>query len=173
MFKIGNKNKQELMLYNKILELSRNKLLYTKIGIKDTFQNRVHLIFIHISFLFIKIKQENMNELYNEFYQKIFDIIFNKIEINMREIGFGDTTVNKNMKQLIKNFYNILLKCENYKNMDLKKKYFFFNEYLIIENDNKTYNYQGLVNYFDKYYMFCLDLSSDNVLKGDLNFNYK
>ena len=114
-----------------------------------------------------------MNELYNEFYQKIFDLIFNKIEINMREIGFGDTTVNKNMKQLIKNFYNILLKCENYKKMDLKKKYFFFNEYLIIENDNKTYNYQGLVNYFDKYYMFCLDLSSDNVLKGDLNFNYK
>jgi cytochrome b pre-mRNA-processing protein 3 len=173
MFKFRSENKQELLLYNKILELSRNKLLYTKIGIKDTFQNRIHLIFIHVCFLFIKTKHENSKKIYKEFYQKTFDLIFNKIEVDMREIGFGDTTVNKNMKHLIKNFYNILIKCENYKNKDFKKKHIFFSEYLVIENDNKTHNYQGLINYFDKFYMFCLDLSSDNVLKGDLNFNYK
>ena len=43
---------QEATLYNNILLLSRNKLFYTKFDLIDTFQNRIHLIFIHISFLF-------------------------------------------------------------------------------------------------------------------------
>ena len=83
-------NTQEDILYNNILLLSRNKLFYTKFDLNDTFQNRIHLIFIHISFIFIKIKQ-NKNKIYKIFYQKMFDLIFNKIELNMREIGFGDT----------------------------------------------------------------------------------
>ena len=95
-------------LYNNILLFSRNKLFYTKFDLIDTFQNRIHLIFIHISFIFIKIKQNNKNQIYKIFYQKTFDFIFNKIELNMREIGFGDTTINKNMKFLVKTFYNIL-----------------------------------------------------------------
>ena len=47
---------QESKLYNKILFLSRNKLFYTKMNLSDTFQNRINLIFLHIGFLFIKIK---------------------------------------------------------------------------------------------------------------------
>ena len=105
---------QENALYNKILFLSRNKLFYTKLSLNDTFQNRIYLIFLHISFLFIKLKQKNKGQFYKEFYQKMFDFIFKKIELNMREIGYGDMTVNKNMKFLVKIFYNILLNCENY-----------------------------------------------------------
>ena len=110
------------ILYNNILLLSRNKLFYTKYDLIDTFQNRIHLIFMHISFIFIKIKKNNKNQIYKIFCQKIFDLIFNKIELNMREIGFGDTTINKNMKFLVKTFYNILLNCESYnkKSVNLK-----------------------------------------------------
>ena len=43
---------QESNLYNNILLLSRNELFYTKLDLTDTFQNRINLIFIHISFLF-------------------------------------------------------------------------------------------------------------------------
>ena len=52
-------NNHETILYNNIVSLSRNKILYTKFMLSDTFQNRIHLIFIHISFLFIKIKASN------------------------------------------------------------------------------------------------------------------
>ena len=112
---------QENKLYNKILFLSRNKLFYTKLGLIDTFQNRINLIFLHISFLFIKLKLKGKNQFYKEFSQKMFDFIFNKIELNMREIGYGDMTINKNMKFLVKVFYNILLNCENYKKKKLKE----------------------------------------------------
>lgn len=164
---------QENKLYNKILFLSRNKSFYTKLGLIDTFQNRINLIFLHISFLFIKLKQKDKSQFYKEFFQKMFDFIFNKIELNMREIGYGDMTINKNMKFLIKIFYNILLNCENlnWRSLNLKKMFFF--KYFEHNNMKKKADNVPLIEYFDKYQAFCFDLRSDSVLKGDLNFNYE
>ena len=163
----------ENKLYNKILFLSRNKLFYTKLSLIDTFQNRIYLIFLHISFLFIKLKQNDKNQFYKVFFQKVFDLIFDKIALNMREIGYSDMMINKNMKFLVKIFYNILLNCENYKKKNVKNKNLFLLKYLS-QNENKksTVNIE-LIEYFDKYQAFCFDLGSDSVLKGDLNFNYK
>ena len=166
-------NTRENTLYNNILLLSRNKLFYTKFDLIDTFQNRIYLIFIHISFIFIKIKQNNNNRIYKIFYQKIFDLIFNKIELNMREIGFGDTAINKNMKFLVKIFYNILFNCEKYKKMRTDDKNKFFNKYLESNNVKNTVNNDNIIDYFDKYEAFCFDLNSNSVLRGELKFNYK
>ena len=173
MFKNSKKiNTQEDILYNNILSLSRNKLLYTMFNLTDTFQNRVYLIFIHISFLFIKIKQSNQKEIYKIFYQKMFDLIFNKIELNMREIGYGDIVTNKNMKFLVTTFYNILLNCENFNRKNLIHKKKFFYKYFEHYNKGKKANKVHLIEYFEKYQAFCLDLTLDSVLKGDLNFKY-
>ena len=164
---------QEDKLYNNILLFSRNKLFYTKFDLIDTFQNRIHLIFIHISFIFIKIKQNNKNQICKIFYQKIFDLTFNKIELNMREIGFGDSTINKNMKFLVKTFYSILFNCEKYKEMRTNDKNEFLNKYLELNNIKNNSINKGIIEYFDKYEAFCFDLKADSVLKGKLKFNYK
>ena len=166
-------NSQESKLYNKILLLSRNKLFYTKLALTDTFQNRINLIFIHISFLFIKMKQNNQNNEYKKFFQKAFDLTFERIELNMRELGYGDVTVNKNMKFLVKSFYNILLNCENYINKNDQSKNSFFLKYLEIKKLNNSDNNNDLIDYFNKFYSFCFDLPQDSVLKGEFNFNYK
>ena len=163
----------ENKLYNKILFLSRNKLFYTKLSLIDTFQNRIYLIFLHISFLFIKLKQKDKNQFYKVFFQKMFDLIFDKIALNMREIGYSDMMINKNMKFLVTIFYNILLNCENYNKKNLKNKNLFLLKYLTQNADKKSTDNIGLVEYFDKYQAFCFDLSPDSVLSGDLNFNYK
>ena len=173
MFKNLNKNSsQEDILYNNILLLSRNKLFYTKFNLTDTFQNRINLIFIHISFIFIKIKQNNKNKKYKLFHQKMFDLIFSKIEINMREIGYGDVLVNKNMKSLVKIFYNILLNCENFDKKSPHAKNVFLSKYLEYNDNQKILSNAPLIKYFDKYKTFCFDLSFNSVLEGDLNFNY-
>ena len=88
----------EEMLYNKILLISRNKLFYTKLRLNDTFENRINLIFFHISFLFIKSKEKGKSLFYKEFCQRIFDFIFKKIKLNMREINYGYMAINKKMK---------------------------------------------------------------------------
>ena len=173
MSKNSNKFKsQEATLYNNILLLARNELFYTKFDLSDTFQNRIHLIFIHISFIFIKSKINLKNNEYKTFYQKLFDYLFKQIELNMREVGYGDVSVNKYMKGLIKSFYNILLYCENYKKEKNESKNVFFSRYLKSNIHQKMANNELLIKYFDKFQAFCFDLSADNVLKGELHFNY-
>ena len=164
---------QENILYNNILLLSRNKIFYTKLNLTDTFQNRIYLIFIHISLILIKTKTDMKDNECKIFYQKLFDLLFNKIELNMREIGYGDASVNKNMKWLIKSFYNVLIYCENYKDENQESKNVFFTKYLKSNKDQKMANNGLLIKYFNQYQAFCFDLTSDKVLKGELNFNYK
>ena len=160
------------ILYNNILLLTRNKLLYTEFQLADTFQNRINLIFLHTSFLFIVMKEKKQFPKYNEFYQSIFDLIFNKIELNMREIGYGDVSVNKNMKFLVKTFYNILLECKKYNNTKEELKKAFLLKYLKLLTEDSSNNIDKLIRYFDKYEAFCFDLNPNSVLKGSLNFIY-
>ena len=172
MVKYIKKNKNKDILYNNILLLSRNKLFYTNFDLSDVFQNRIHLIFIHISFLFIKAKLNTNNFMYKKFYQSMFDLIFTKIDLNMREIGFGDVTINKNMRHLVKTFYNILLNTELYKNMTLNEKTIFLTKFFNFKKIEKTTISKDLVNYFDKYQAFCFDLSSNSILRGELKFKF-
>ena len=53
------------------------------------------------------MQKNKENEKNNQ--QDIFDFFFKQIELNMREIGYGDTTINKNMNFLIKTFYKVLI----------------------------------------------------------------
>ena len=163
----------EKKLYNNIVYLSRNKIFYTQFNLSDTFQNRINLIFFHISFLLNKINYKNKSKKHKELEQKVFDIIFNSIELNMREIGYGDVAVNKNMKFLIKTFYKMLLNCENFNKKKESDKLKFLYDYLSTKNGPKGQNNTNLVDYFNKYQAFCFDLCLDSVLKGDLNFTYK
>jgi len=167
-----SKNINEYTLYNNILSLSRNKLFYTKYLLEDTFQNRINLIFFHISFVFIKIKLIKKNIDVKKFDQILFDLMFNQIELNMRELGFGDVMVNKKMKFLIKSFYNILLFCENYSNETKEYKTSFFNQYLKSNSIKKMAYNETLINYFSDFKTFCSDLSINSVLKGDLKFEF-
>ena len=171
MNKFSNQNKnKEYILYNNILFISRNKLFYTKYNLSDTFQNRINLIFFHICFIFIKINQYKEKTVYKDFYQKLFDILFKQIELNMRELGYGDVTVNKNMKFLVKSFYQILLFCQDYKKHEDEYKRTFFIKYFIYNINDKSINNDNLIKHFNDFQTFCFDLSYDSVLKGELKF---
>ena len=76
----SSKSTHVSLLFNNILILCRKRLFYTKFDLIDTFQNRINLIFVHISFIFIKIKQDNKQK---KFQQKFFDLVFEKIELNI------------------------------------------------------------------------------------------
>ena len=114
----------------------------------------------------------NRDKNYKKFSQDMFDLVFNEIELNMRELGYGDVSVNKNMKFLVKAFYNILLKCENYSELTAKNKKIFLFKYLTSNANisNKLDHY--LIEYFNQFQAFCFDLDLDSVLRGDLKFNY-
>ena len=125
MFASYKKHSNEL--YNKLVELSRNKFFYNDLKLTDNFESRALLIFFH----FIIILRLKKNTKYKKNFQDMFDNIFQNIEINIRELGYGDTKVNNTMKNLNKIFYDILYKLDKNhfssfsEQSDLLNKYFY------------------------------------------------
>ncbi len=162
MFAIYKRHNNQL--YNKLVELSRNKFFYEEIGLDDDFETRILLIFFHLSTILKKTKSENNKNK----SQEIFDNIFLNIEYHIRELGFGDVAVNKKMKDMNKIFYDILVKFENSDNQDiLIKKYF------LSKTKKGEENIKKLADYFMKFQNFCFDLDNNNMLNGSINFNYR
>ena len=98
--------------------------------------------------------------------------MFQKIDQDMREQTMGDVTVNKNMKILINNFYNILHESKGYLKLNDHKKNELFKKYMIDNPNIQKPNLSQLINYFNKYQSFCFDLSINSVLKGEINFKH-
>lgn len=94
-------------MYNNLLTLSRNFFFYKRIKLPDNFETRIYLMFIHFSIMMIVSKKKGV-----KFDQKSYDILFFNIENNLRELGFGDVSVNKKMKDMNKLLYDILLKID-------------------------------------------------------------
>ena len=157
-------------LYIKIVELSRKKYLYKELNISDSFDSRITLIFFHISFILINMKK--MGDDYKKISQSIFDHMFGHIELNMRELGYGDTSVNKKMKILINSFYNTLLKLEKFHLLADDKKKDIINDSFYTEKNIKNDKSVLLVKYFDNFNHFAINLSLNKIVKGDINFSY-
>ena len=154
-------------LYNILLSLSINIFFYKKIGLPDTFETRIYLMFIHFSILMIINKKKG-----KKFNQVLYDNLFHKIENNLRELGFGDVSVNKKMKEFNKILYDILLKI-NLENNQIEK--FTLNHKVIFKYFNeldtpKNPKYIELSLYFSNFFNYCFELSLNNMLKMVLKF---
>jgi len=155
-------------LYNKLVELSRNIFFYKDLKLKDNFETRIILIFFHFSVILLKFKKSQSNK----FPQRIFDNIFLNIEYHLRELGYGDVTVNKKMKMLNKIFYNILLKMEVSNENKLVFKKNIIQEHLSLDFNNKSKITSKLEEYYKNFYHFCFELEDDIMLKGQINYKY-
>lgn len=152
-------------MYNTLLVLSRNIFFYKKIQLPDTFESRIYLMFIHFSVLMIIAKQKG-----EKFDQKSYDYFFDNIEYNLRELGFGDVTVNKKMKEFNKILYDILLKLNIANTSDIKFKmnHKLISKYFEQLNNIKSINYVQFETYFMNFFNFCFELPLDNMIE-DLN----
>ena len=153
-------------LYNTLLTLSRNILFYRKINLSDNFETRIYLMFIHFSIMMIIFRRKGQ-----KFDQVAYDSLFNNIENNLRELGFGDVSVNKKMKDLNKLLYDILLKINKGKLEEFKMNKSLIYEYFSVFNDSKDEKYNEFEAYFINFYKFCFELPLKNVIRDAGNFS--
>ena len=110
-------------LYNKKLSEARNPEVFSKY-LDENLNNKLLIFLIYWTNTFNKIDKNDPD------YQKLFDYIFHRIETDLREIGYGDMSVNKKMKVIVTKFYSILIDFKEFdsKSSDTKisniKKYF-------------------------------------------------
>ena len=94
-------NSKYLNIYNNLIKLTRNKEIFEKLSNEETFSDRLILLMIHFAF-FIKVYKKPNNK---KEFQEIHDFFFKQLELSIREIGYGDVTINKKMKEYINLFF--------------------------------------------------------------------
>ena len=144
-----------LNIYNNLIKLTRNKLLYNN-DKQDTFYDRLIIFFFHLSFL-LKIykKKESKDEL-----QEFFDYCVRQIELSIREIGYGDASINKKMKEYVNLLFSIIDKIDSWDDKDSRDKTNIFKIYI-----DDVPNYEDLIDYFEKYRNFLIKNSFKNLTK--------
>ncbi len=156
-------NNEYLNIYNNLIKLTRNKSLYYNLKNDDTFSDRLVILLLHLSFFFKNYKES----LSKEEAQKLFDFIIKQIELSIREIGYGDVSVNKKMKDYVNLFYSILGKIEKWDMFDRPKKTKLLSDLMNIKEDNVLF-----IEYFDKYSHFLSKNSLKNFTKDILEFKF-
>ena len=144
--------KNYIHFYNNLVHLTRNKDLYKDFEIQDEFSDRLIFFLIHLAFFF-KVFKNNEN---SKKLQEIYDFIFRQLELSIREIGYGDQSINKKMKDYLNLFHSLLDKIHFWETLKINEKTIIFDNFL-----DKSKNNVFLVEYFDKYFQ--------NLEKSTLN----
>tara|TARA_S200000501_G_scaffold326852_1_gene325711 strand:+ start:87 stop:554 length:468 start_codon:yes stop_codon:yes gene_type:complete len=141
-----------VIFYNNLVKLSTNKDLYKYFSKQDTFSDRLILLLLHFAFILKNFKSDENTTL----LQEIYDFNFRQLELSIREIGYGDQTINKKMKDYINLFHSMVSEIHFWEKLSRSEK---VNKFSIFLNDFNNIEY--LLDYFEKF--------NDNLSKNTLN----
>ena len=141
-----------LYIYNNLINYTRNKDLYKSLNREDNFSDRLTLFLLHFSF-FLKNYKNEENKI---ILQEIYDFNFRQLELSIREIGYGDQSINKKMKDYINLFHSMVSEVHFWKDLSRIQK---LEKFSIFLSDFKEIDH--LVDYFEQF--------DENLSKKTLN----
>ena len=147
-----------LNIYNNLVKLTTNKSLYKGIiNNQDSFSDRLTIFLIHFAFILkeFKTKQNEKN------LQLLYDFNFRQLELSIREIGYGDQSINKKMKDYINLFHSIISEIHFWSDLKISEK----EKKLSIFLDNFN-NIKYLVEYFDQFSLILSKNTLNSYLKS-------
>jgi len=150
-------NTKYLNIYNEFVKLTRNKKLYKGFKNQDTFSDRLIFFLLHFAFFLKEYKNNNDKNV----LQEIYDYIFRQVELSVREIGYGDQSINKRMKDYLNLFYAMIDKIHGWDNSLLESRSDILANFLDNTND-----IDYLIDYFDKYRLNLKNNTLNNHIKG-------
>ena len=154
-------NKNYINIYNNLVKFSRNKSIFSLFTNNDTFSDRLLIFLFHFGF-FLKVYKKTVNR---DLLQNVFDYILKELEISIREIGYGDASINKKMKVYVNSLYSIIEKIDNWENLNFNEKNLIFESFFNIDGDLSK-----LIKYFDKYSLFLQKNSFNLFVNGVINY---
>ena len=149
-------NKNYIHIYNNLINFTRNKDLYKNLNRADNFADRLTLFLLHFSFFLKNFKNDENRQI----LQEIYDFNFRQLELSIREIGYGDLSINKKMKDYINLFHSMVSEIHFWDTLSrsekLKKITLFLSDFNNIDD---------LLDYFDKF--------NEKLSKKTLNYYLK
>ncbi len=153
-------NEKLLYIYNNLINYTRNKELYKNLDREDNFSDRLTLFLLHFSF-FLKNYKNDENK---KILQEIYDFNFRQLELSIREIGYGDQSINKKMKDYINLFHSMVSEIHFWEKLPKNEKLDKISSFLS-DFDNSEY----LLEYFENYNLELSKKTLNFHLKGVIN----
>ncbi|USG60066.1 ubiquinol-cytochrome C chaperone family protein [Sneathiella marina] len=97
-------------LYAEIVKQARQPAFYQTAAVPDTIDGRYEMISLHAFLVMRHLKGKSALE--KKLSQKVFDHMFADMDQSLREIGVGDLSVGKRIKQMAKVFYGRVVAYE-------------------------------------------------------------
>ena len=145
-------NEKYLNIYNNLIKYTRNKVLYKNLNREDNFSDRLTVFLLHFSFFLKNFKKDGNKDI----LQEIYDFNFRQLELSIREIGYGDQSINKKMKDYVNLFHSMVSEIHYWDTLSrtekLKKFSFFLTDFQNIDE---------LLDYFEEF--------NSNLSKKTLN----
>ena len=145
-------NNKYIHIYNNLINYTRNKDLYKNLNREDNFSDRLTLFLLHFSFFLKNYKNEENKKI----LQEIYDYNFRQLELSIREIGYGDQSINKKMKDYINLFHSMVSEIHFWDDLSKSDKLKKISTFL-----SDFQNNEELLEYFD--------LFNSNLSKKTLN----
>ena len=134
--------KSYIHLYNKLIELARNKDLYKNFKNQDIFSDRLTFFLLHFAIFFKVFKKKDNKKI----LQEIYDFIFRQLELSIREIGYGDQSINKKMKDYINLFHDMIDKFHFWDDLKKEQKQEIIKNYTLNSENTPFY-----LDYFENF----------------------
>ncbi|WP_435098461.1 ubiquinol-cytochrome C chaperone family protein [Candidatus Pelagibacter bacterium nBUS_27] len=141
-----------LYIYNNLINFTRNKDLYKSLDRNDNFSDRLTLFLLHFAFFLKNFKNEENRII----LQEIYDFNFRQLELSIREIGYGDQSINKKMKDYVNLFHSMVSEIHFWKKLLRTQK---LEKFAIFLTDFKEID--QLLDYFE--------IFDENLSKKTLN----
>jgi cytochrome b pre-mRNA-processing protein 3 len=98
LFRRGRHERAGFQLYTTAVTAARDPFLYTDCGVPDTLDGRFDLIGLHTFLVIRRLTREA--EPGPALAQAVFDAMFSDMDINLRELGVGDLSVGRKVKEM-------------------------------------------------------------------------
>ena len=150
-------NDKYINIYNNLINYTRNKELYKYLNREDNFSDRLTLFLLHFSFVLKNFKSEQNKKI----LQEIYDFNFRQLELSIREIGYGDQSINKKMKNYINLFHSMVSEIHFWDKLQKNEK---LEKISIFLSDFNNINH--LLDYFDEFNKELSKKTLNSFIKG-------
>jgi cytochrome b pre-mRNA-processing protein 3 len=90
-------------LYAGVVRQAREPALYRAGGVADTEDGRYDMILLHMFLILDRLNGATPEP--KQLKQDLFDVLFEDLDVNLREMGFGDEGVRRRIQKMVEGFY--------------------------------------------------------------------
>lgn len=121
LFKKKRWNNVGHQLFQTVVDQSRIPLFYSELAVEDSIDGRFDLMAFNMAFVLDKLDMHSNEEGVPDLKRILQEIMFDNLDLTLREIGVGDLGVGKKIKVMAEAFYGRMMVYQDlFKSRDIK-----------------------------------------------------